>query len=412
VLIVEEKLSRMFNEFFHSEKSAGLLLILCTGVSMLIANLPFGAAYVDFWHLRLAGLTLEHWVNDGLMAIFFLLIGLELERELYAGELSDIRRALLPIFAAAGGVIVPALIHLGLNYGTATQAGIGIPMATDIAFALGVLALVGRSVPASLKVFLVALAVMDDLAAIIVIALFYTSDVSSLYLGAALSLFAAMMVMNRVFKVMALAPYLGLGAIMWFLTLKSGVHATIAGVLLAFAIPFATRTAGQVSPSSRLEQVLHKPVAYGVLPIFALANTAIVLGSGWADSLTSPNSLGIVLGLLVGKPIGILALSFLAIALGLCRLPADLAWRHIAGAGLLGGIGFTMSIFIANLAFPGQAAVIDSSKMAVLTVSLVAGSLGFLWLKLFGHPVPLDTNPQTMDLAVSSTGKNSQRARD
>jgi NhaA family Na+:H+ antiporter len=308
------------------------------------------------------------------MAVFFLLIGLELERELVNGELSDPKNALLPIVAAAGGIIVPALVHFGLNHGTPTQAGLGIPMATDIAFALGVLALLGSRVPASLKIFLTALAVMDDLGAIVVIALFYTAEVSIGWLAAALAVFVLLVLLNRMGRVMALAPYLLGGVLMWFFMLKSGVHATIAGVLLAFAIPY----------SARLEHLLHKPVAFLILPLFALANTGVVIGADWAQALLTSNSLGIVLGLGAGKPVGIVLASFAAVALGLCRLPSSLAWRHVLGAGLLGGIGFTMSIFITNLAFAGEAGLVNGSKMAILAASLVAGVAGFTWLRLAG----------------------------
>jgi NhaA family Na+:H+ antiporter len=283
------------------------------------------------------------------------------------------------------------------NAGTGTQAGIGIPMATDIAFALGVLSLLGNGVPASLKIFLTALAVMDDLGAIVVIALFYTAELSFLYLLAALGVFGALLLMNRVLRIMALLPYLLGGALMWFLMLKSGVHATIAGVLLAFAIPYSARQDDAESPSHRLENALHTPVAFLILPVFALANTGVVIAAGWAQGLLSPNSLGILLGLVVGKPVGIVLFSFAAVAIGICRLPLDLAWRHVLGAGLLGGIGFTMSIFITNLAYTGQADVIASSKMAILMASLTAGLIGFTWLKFMGAPLASDPDPDAMD---------------
>lgn len=395
--IVQRRPSTTFQRFFQSEKSAGLVLIVFTAVSLLLANSPAGASYLDFWQLKLGGLSVEHWVNDALMAVFFLLIGLELERELYSGELSDFRNALLPICAAIGGIAVPALIHLSLNAGTATQPGIGIPMATDIAFALGVLALVGSAIPASLKVFLTALAVMDDLGAIIVIAVFYTATISGVYLAAAAGTFAVLVFANRVLRITRLLPYLVGGAVMWFFMLKSGVHATIAGVLLAFAIPYSGKQDDVESPSHRLEHFLHKPVAFLILPIFALANTGVVIPPDWYQDLTSSNSLGIALGLLLGKPVGIFALSFAAVSLGLCRLPADLGWKHVIGAGLLGGIGFTMSIFITNLAFAGQDANINSSKIAILLASLVAGVLGFLWLKMFGAAFKTDADVDTMD---------------
>lgn len=394
---IQRKLSNTFKRFSESGKAGGIVLILCTLASLALANSPVGEGYLGFWHLYVAGLSVEHWVNDALMAVFFLLIGLELERELYNGELSDLRNALLPIVAAAGGIAVPALIHFGLNADTPTQAGVGIPMATDIAFALGVLALLGNRVPASLKIFLTALAVMDDLGAIIVIAVFYTAELSFAYLLGALAVFGLLLAMNRVWRIMALLPYLLGGALMWFLMLKSGVHATIAGVLLAFAIPYSSTEDDAESPSHRLEHALHKPAAFLILPIFALANTGIVINAGWAGELLTLNSLGIVLGLVAGKPAGIVLFSALAVWSGICRLPLDLAWRHVLGAGLLGGIGFTMSIFITNLAFAGQLDAINASKMAILAASLVAGLLGFAWLKFKGAPLESDPDTESMD---------------
>lgn len=378
---LQTTLSKTFNNFFASEKSSGILLILCTVVSLSIANSFAGPAYLAFWQQELAGLSLEHWINDALMAVFFLFVGLELERELYNGELSNFRNALLPIVAALGGIVVPASIHFSLNAGTPAQAGAGIPMATDIAFALGVLALLGSRIPASLKVFLTALAVMDDLGAIVIIAVFYTQQLSLAYLLGAFAVLGVLVVLNRRFRVMQLFPYLLGGGLMWFLMLKSGVHATIAGVVLAFAIPFSAKAEDETSPSHQLEHWLHKPVAFVILPIFALANTGVVIGAGWQQDLLSANSLGIIAGLVLGKPLGITLLSFLAVAIGLCRLPDDVRWRHIVGAGLLGGIGFTMSIFITNLAFADHADLINAAKMAILFASLAAGVLGFLWLR-------------------------------
>ncbi|HYP51423.1 MAG TPA: Na+/H+ antiporter NhaA [Pyrinomonadaceae bacterium] len=394
---VQRKLSKSFKAFFDSEKSSGVLLIICTVVSLVLANSALGENYLSVWHFYVGGLSVEHWVNDGLMAIFFLLIGLELQRELYNGELSNFKNALLPIIAALGGVVVPALIHFSLNAGTETQAGIGIPMATDIAFALGVLAILGNRVPASLKVFLAALAVIDDLCAIIVIAVFYTAELSFLYLLGALAVWGSLFVLSRFFKVMSLAPYLICGALMWFLMLKSGVHATIAGVLLAFTIPFSAIEDDAESPSHRLEHFLHKPVAFVILPIFALANTGIVIGAEWYQNLLSANSLGIISGLVLGKPLGITLICFIAVSVGICRLPLDLNWRHIFGAGILGGIGFTMSIFITNLALVGSAETINASKTAILLASLTAGTIGFLWLKLLGQPTAVDYDADTMD---------------
>jgi Na+:H+ antiporter, NhaA family len=381
------KLTKTLNNFLKSEKSGGILLIVCTTISLVVANSFWGTTYVNFWHTKFAGLSVEHWVNDALMAVFFLYIGLELERELYSGELSNFKNALLPIIAAVGGIAVPALIHFTLNFDTATRAGVAIPMATDIAFALGVLALLGNRVPLSLKVFLTALAVMDDLMAIIVIALFYTKQFSLAYLSGALGAFCILLLLNRIFRVMSLLPYLIGGVLMWFLMLKSGVHATIAGVLLAFAIPFSAKADDKTSPSHRLEHALHNPVVFIILPIFALANTGIIVGSGWQQEMLSPNSLGITAGLVLGKPLGIIAFSFMAVAIGLCRLPIDLRWAHIAGAGMLAGIGFTMSIFITNLAFTDNAAVINASKMAILAASVSAGLLGFLLLRFIRKPI-------------------------
>ncbi|MFP5260334.1 MAG: Na+/H+ antiporter NhaA, partial [Blastocatellia bacterium] len=376
---------------------SGILLIISTVVSLLLANSTIGTNYLSLWQVYAAGLTVEHWVNDALMAVFFLLIGLELERELYNGELSNLKNALLPIVAATGGICLPALIHFALNAGTPTQAGIGIPMATDIAFALGVLALLGGRVPASLKVFLTALAVMDDLGAIIVIALFYTARLSVAHLVGAVVAFSLLVALNRFFRLMSLAPYVLGGVLMWFLMLKSGVHATIAGVLLAFAIPFSPKEDDEESPSHRLEHLLHKPVAFITLPTFALANTGIVIGPGWTRSLLSANSSGVFGGLVLGKPLGITLLSLLAVAIGVCRLPLDLNWRHIFGAGLLGGVGFTMSIFITNLAFAGDLEMINASKMAILLAPLTAGAIGFLWLTVSGKPTASDPDAGAMD---------------
>ena len=376
-------LSNTFNRFFDSEKSSGILLIVFTLVSILLANSAIGHEYLSLWQIHVAGLSLEHWINDGLMAIFFLLIGLELEREIYVGELSNFKNALLPIFAAIGGMLIPALIHYSFNQATPTQNGIGIPMATDIAFALGVLAILGNKIPASLKVFVVAFAVIDDLGAIVLIAVFYTAKFSINYLLAALLVWAVLILLNRLFRVMSLLPYIVGGVIMWFFMLKSGIHATVAGIMLAFAIPFSVKDDDQKSPSHQLEHFLHKPVAFIILPIFALANTGITIQAGWMNDLMSANSLGIMLGRIVGKPLGVGLLCFVAVITGICHLPADLKWLHIVGAGILGGIGFTMSIFITNLAFPTSVETINAAKMAILLASLSAGVLGFTWFKLF-----------------------------
>ena len=375
-------LSNTFNRFFDSEKSSGNLLIVCTVISLLITNSAMGPDYLSFWQGKVGGLSLEHWINDALMAIFFLLIGLELEREIYVGELSNFKNALLPVVAALGGMAAPALIHFSLNAGTPTQTGFGIPMATDIAFALGVLAILGNRIPPSLKVFVVAFAVIDDLGAIVLIAVFYTAQFSPAHLVGTLAVWILLLVLNRFFRVMSIYPYLLGGALMWFLMFKSGVHATIAGVMLAFAIPFSARDDDQQSPSHRLELFLYRPVAFIILPIFALANTGIIVETDWLQGLTSANSIGIAAGLIVGKPLGVTLFCFVAVAIGICRLPPDLKWPHIIGAGILGGIGFTMSIFITNLTFAGNPDTINASKMAILSASLMAGVFGLLWLRL------------------------------
>lgn len=371
------KLTKLFIDFFNSEKAGGLILIFCTATSLIISNTSLQTGYLHFWHINIAGDSLQHWINDGLMTIFFLLVGLELEREMYVGELSDLKNARLPIFAAIGGMLVPAGIYMLFNYGTASQSGAGVPMATDIAFALGILSLLGSRVPASLKIFLTALAVIDDLGAILVIAIFYAHSLSLLNLFIALAIFAVLIVFNR-FKIYNLIPYIIGGVAMWYFMLHSGIHATITGVLLAFVIPFAKGK--ETSPSHVVEKFIHKPVAFFILPLFALANTCITLNDNWTESLSHTNSMGIIAGLVLGKPIGILLFSFAGVALKICVLPADLNWKHIAGVGFLGGIGFTMSIFITLLAFKDPT-VVDHSKIAVLLASSMAAIVGFAALK-------------------------------
>jgi NhaA family Na+:H+ antiporter len=311
------------------------------------------------------------------MAIFFLLIGLELEREVYIGELSNLKKAMFPISGAIGGMIVPAAIFISLNYGLNTQAGAGIPMATDIAFALGILSLLGNKVPLSLKIFLTALAVMDDLGAIIVIALFYSKTIVLMNLLIALLIFGALLLLNRL-KIHLLFPYLIGGVTMWYFMLHSGVHATIAGVLLAFAIPFGK--GDDKSISYKLQHWLHKPVAFIILPIFALANTAIVIHSGWYMQIVQPIGLGILLGLVIGKPLGIYLCCKLTTKIGISNIPEQLNWKQIAGVGMLGGIGFTMSIFISLLAFE-DISIVNTAKMMILTASLIASVTGYVALK-------------------------------
>ncbi|WP_348798167.1 Na+/H+ antiporter NhaA [Flavobacterium adhaerens] len=373
------KLTKTFSEFFQNEKASGIVLLIVTIVSLLLSNSSIQTEYISFWNTPIGHHPLSHWINDGLMTIFFLLIGLELERELYDGELADVKNAILPVFGALGGMLVPAGIFLALNYGTITQNGAGIPMATDIAFAVGVLSLLGNRVPASLKVFLTALAVIDDLGAILVIALFYTQTISFFNLIMAFVVMGLLFILNRR-QVHNLIPYLIGGAIMWYFMLNSGVHATITGVLLAFVIPFGDGS--KKTSSYRLQHFLHKPVAFVILPLFAIANTCIAITGDWHEGLSHENSIGIILGLVVGKPVGIFLFSLFAVAIGICKLPKDLKWKNIFGVGMLGGIGFTMSIFITLLAFKNDGEeVITYSKIAILLASFLSGTLGFICLK-------------------------------
>jgi NhaA family Na+:H+ antiporter len=378
--------SGLFQKFFNSEKAGGLILIACTAISLTIANSSFGYHYDHFWHkslpLHLGGITLplriEEWINDGLMTIFFLLVGLEIERELYIGELSSFRNAILPIMAALGGMLVPALFHFIFNHGRPEQAGIGIPMATDIAFSLGVLSLIGKRIPLSLKIFLTALAIIDDLGAVIIIAIFYTHTFSFQFLLMGLGLFLILIFLNRM-NVYSLWAYLPAGILLWYLLYRSGVHPTLSGVLLAFAIPF--RRNKEKQPSSVLQHALHIPVNFIIIPLFALANTSIHLSRSWKSEIFSANSLGIEFGLLLGKPIGIVGFTMLGVSLGIAKLPEEINRIKLIGLGMLAGIGFTMSIFISNLAFSNNMDLIQSSKVAVLVASLLAASIGWIILK-------------------------------
>ena len=377
-------ITRLFKDFFDSEKAGGFILIGCALISLLVANTSIGNGIPEFLHsyvdLSFGGLklghTVEEWVNDGLMTIFFLLVGLEIERELYEGELSSFRNAILPVVAAVGGMLFPALIHYSFNAGTETVSGFGIPMATDIAFALGVLSIAGKHVPVSLKIFLTALAIIDDLGAIAVIAIFYNEDFAATWFFAALAIFLLLYGLGRV-KIYALWVYLIGGVIMWYCMMKSGVHATISGVLLAFAIPF-TRD-DDSNPSYHLQHFLHKPVSFIILPIFALANTGLVLHEGLGEKMFENNNLGIILGLVLGKPLGIILFSWLLVRARWSNLPSRVTWKHLLGAGMLAGIGFTMSIFISNLAFKDPE-LIQFSKIAVLTGSLFSCLIGLIFL--------------------------------
>jgi NhaA family Na+:H+ antiporter len=418
-----------FHEFAQTGALGGLALLAATVVALAWANSPWAHSYHALldrkisigWSDQPLTMSLHHWINDGLMVVFFLLVGLEIKRELLVGELASPRQAALPIAGALGGMIVPALIYVLLNAGSPAIQGWGVPMATDIAFALGILALLGPRVPVGLKVFLAALAIVDDLGAVLVIALFYTSrlDVGSL-LGAGVAL-AALLVLNRR-RVMELWPYLAVGVVLWFMVLRSGVHSTIAGVLLALAIPavakldtfgFSARARALLedfdraesgdglvitspgqrdamfaldvassranAPLLRLEHALHGLVAYGLMPLFALANAGVTLGAA-GEALRGTVAWGVILGLLVGKFAGITGASWAAVRLGLAALPAGVTWRHLRGTALLGGIGFTMSLFIGSLAF-SDAAVMEEAKVGILVASTLAGVLGYVLLR-------------------------------
>jgi len=426
-----KKVATPFEHFLHAQTTTGLILIGTTILALIIANSPFYEAYQHIIHTKIEfdigsleiKNSLSHWINDGLMAIFFFMIGLEIKREVLVGELSNIKVAILPILAAIGGMIVPALIYTGFNSGSEGAGGWGIPMATDIAFAISALVLLGNRVSPALVTFLVALAIVDDLGAVLVIAVFYTSQIHLNFLLLAGGMFLIMVSFNR-FGIHAVLPYLIVGIFMWFFMLESGVHATIAGVIAAFAIPskpklpptdlseqtknlldeydtypvatdhtmhekqkailqnIKDRINAVGSPATRLEHTLHLPVSLIVIPLFALANAGIHIDfSSISDVIFEPVSLGIILGLVLGKIIGIAGVAFLAIKLGIAKLPLESSMSQIFGVAALGGIGFTMSIFVADLAFQGNDALIFQAKIGILTASLLAGALGFVWLR-------------------------------
>lgn len=386
--------SSIFKKFFESEKSSGITLIAFTILSLLLANSSIKHLYTEFWELPLAGMKIEHWINDGLMALFFLLVGLELKREFLVGELSSLKKATLPIFSALGGMLVPAGIFVFINFGKPTVSGFGIPMATDIAFALGALSLLGNRVPLSIKVFLTALAVMDDLGAIVVIGVFYTKTIFWLNFAIAMGVFAGLLVLNKL-KVHSLWVYIPAGIVMWYFMLHSGIHATISGVLLALTIPAFSKP-GSESPSHKLQEFLHYPVPFVILPLFALANTAIEIGPEWDTALFEDVSLGIILGLLLGKSIGIFLFTWISIRLKFADKPSGTTWSQLFGVGILGGIGFTMSIFVTILAFTDKE-IINDSKFAILIASLLAGLIGYVWLKVsFKTPVRKSASGKTL----------------
>ncbi|RWB52162.1 Na+/H+ antiporter NhaA [Mesorhizobium sp.] len=376
----DERPRSILREFLDGEAAGGIILMAAAALALIVANSPLSETYFAVLHAYLGPLSVSHWINDGLMAVFFLLVGLEIKREMLDGQLSTWPRRVLPGIAAAGGMLVPALVYVLINRDNqAALSGWAIPTATDIAFALGVLSLLGSRVPASLKVFLTALAIIDDLGAVIIIALFYTSGLSLAYLAAAFAAIAVLVVLNRM-RVMNLLPYLVIGAVLWVLVLKSGVHATLAGVALALTIPLE-RSPGidhdvEHSPLHRLEHGLHRLVPFIVIPIFGFANAGVPLGGLSVAALIEPLTLGVAAGLVVGKLVGVFGSSAIAIRLGLADLPVNSGWLHMLGISLLCGIGFTMSLFIGLLAFAGDAALQDAVKVGILAGSLVAALLG------------------------------------
>ncbi|QMU30882.1 Na+/H+ antiporter NhaA [Adhaeribacter radiodurans] len=374
-----------FKKFIQSGSAGGFLLLAFLVLSLGIANSPLGQPFENLLALEIgyssSQVQLKYpillWINDGLMAIFFLLVGLEIKRELVEGELSSFKQAALPVFAAIGGMLVPAAIYALLNGGTLTAKGWGIPMATDIAFAIGILSLLGNRVPLSLKVFLTALAIVDDLGAILVIAFFYSTEMHPVYLLYAAGVFALLLLFNRL-GVKNIFLYLIPGLFMWYFVHHSGVHATIAGVLTAVTLP--TTPDATESPLEKLEHALTNPVNFVIMPLFALANTNIRFEAGMLEGLSSNLGMGIVLGLVIGKPLGITLLSWLSVKLGISALPPDIKWVQLLGAGLLAGIGFTMSIFVALLSFDAPELQAEA-KFSILVASLLAGVSGYLFLK-------------------------------
>lgn len=429
------KIATPFEQFIHKETTGGYLLMVCTVIALLVVNIGFNEGYLHLLHTPVGfnfgpwelEKTLHHWINDGLMALFFFVVGLEIKREVLVGELSDIRQASLPIVAALGGMIVPAAIYAAVNLNTEAVAGWGIPMATDIAFAVGVMVLLGTRAPKALMTFIVALAIVDDLGAVVVIAVFYTETIHMGPLILVGILFALLVLMNFL-GIRKPLPYFIVGLILWLAMLKSGIHATLAGVITALTIPAASKFEPQKfsekmrslldrfdthhkpgvnimnnheqsallqtfeggvhlveTPLQRLEHNLHTPVAFIIIPLFALANAGILIElSSLGSTLAHPVAIGVMLGLILGKFIGIAGFSYVAIKLGIARLPPSVRFTHIAGASLLAGIGFTMSIFISELAFSGQEEYLLMAKTGVLFASLVAGITGYIWLYMAG----------------------------
>jgi NhaA family Na+:H+ antiporter len=373
----------MLRRFLNNEAAGGIVLMATAALALIVANSPLADGYFDALHAYVGGLSVLHWINDGLMALFFLLVGLEIKREMLDGQLASWPRRVLPGVAAVGGMLVPALIYVGLNQGTPENLrGWAIPAATDIAFALGVISLLGRRVPASLKIFLAALAILDDLGAVLIIAFFYTAELSLIHLGLAGAVVGLLIVLNRM-GVKALSAYLVLGALLWWLVLRSGIHATLAGVVLALTIPITvTPTAPESahSPLHRLEHAITPWVAFLVVPIFGFANAGVSFAGMSLGALLAPLPLGVAAGLFVGKQVGVFAFAWTAIRLGWADRPADATWGQLYGTALLCGIGFTMSLFIGLLAFPSVEQQ-DAAKLGVLTGSVLSGLAGYLVLR-------------------------------
>jgi NhaA family Na+:H+ antiporter len=451
-----DHLLRPFQRFAATESSGGIVLLICTVLALAWANSPWADSYHRLWEIPLtigAGsgvltLSLHHWINDGLMAVFFFVVGLEIKREMLVGELASVRHAALPIAGAVGGMLIPATIYAAFNATGAGAPGWGIPMATDIAFAVGVLALLGPRVPLPLKIFLVALAIVDDIGAVLVIAFFYTSAISSSALVTGAALLAGLIACNAA-GVRHPAVYTALGIALWAALLASGVHATIAGVLLAMTVPSSTRidedeflrrgrailddferacspattvltnadqqhaihqleVAGEQAqaPLLRMEHTLHGVVAFGIMPLFALANAGVHFGGDLFSALSLPVTAGVVLGLVIGKPLGITLFAWLATRIGFAALPAGSTWRALHGVSWLGGIGFTMSLFIADLAFPSSPALLDSAKVGILAASILAGFTGWILLR---RPPPARTADAEVPITSADPMPNGPR---
>ena len=431
------KISTPFEHFLHAEMTTGIVLMIMTILALLLANSPLADTYAHIFHTKInfnvgswhLSHTIHHWINDGLMAIFFFIVGLEIKREILVGELSNLKVAILPILAAIGGMIFPALMYFYFNYGTVGANGWGIPMATDIAFAISVLVILGKRVPTTLVTFLVALAIVDDLGAVLVIAIFYTDTINYLPLALAGVSFTVLLLFNR-FGIHAILPYFIVGLFLWFFMLESGVHATIAGVIAAMTIPskpkilltsfsqeartlldkfdeqpnqntklisedqkailinIKDKINASSSPAAKLEHDLHLPVSLIIIPLFALANAGISIDfSSITSTIMQPVSIGIMAGLIFGKVIGIFGVAFIAIKLKIASLPQGSTMNQIFGVAFLGGIGFTMSIFVADLAFVGNDALIFQAKIGILAASLFAGLFGYFWLRMVGKKV-------------------------